>query len=109
RLPVSWLFLDALASNLDHGHMLNGFSHVMIYVHDLERAAKWYSSMLGFKPLYIAAPHYASLYHEGMKFRLDLHPGAKDSPDVGHGALVYFTSEKLDDAVAALRGKGVSV
>jgi len=54
--------------------MLTAFSHVMMYVNDLDRAAKWYQSVLGFRVKFLASPHYGSLMHDGMKFRLDLHP-----------------------------------
>jgi catechol 2,3-dioxygenase-like lactoylglutathione lyase family enzyme len=89
--------------------MLKGFSHVMLYVQDVDRAAKWYQQHLGFKPRQLYAPHYGILFHDGMKFRLDLHPAKPDSDNIGHGPLVYFTCDDLDATVAALRGAGVSV
>jgi len=38
--------------------MLTSFSHVMMYVNDVARAAKWYEDILGFKPVMVMAPHY---------------------------------------------------
>lgn len=84
------------------------FSHVMLYVKDMERAAKWYQDVLGFGVQYLAAPHYASLRHEAMKLRLDLHPDPQDA-NAGRGAMVYFSAPDLDAAVAFFREKGVTV
>jgi predicted enzyme related to lactoylglutathione lyase len=86
--------------------MLRSFSHVMLYVNDVARAAKWYEAHFDFKPFFVAAPNYASLHHEGMKFRLDLHPD-KTGGNVGHGATPYFTVGDLDGTIATLRTKGV--
>jgi catechol 2,3-dioxygenase-like lactoylglutathione lyase family enzyme len=88
--------------------MLSGFSHVMMYVNDVKRAADWYTSILGFKVKMLASPHYGILQHDGMKFRLDLHPARKPT-QVGGGPQVYFETDDIDADVAALRGKGVSV
>lgn len=84
------------------------FSHVMQYVHDMQRAAKWYQEVLGFEVKYIAVPHYATLWHESMKFRLDLHPTAAGQ-NVGGGSMIYFSAADLDAAVASLRQRGVTV
>src|SRR5690242_8113391 len=84
------------------------FSHVMVYVHDMERAARWYQDVLGFAVTYLAAPHYASLSHGSMKLRVDLHPDP-DGQNVGRGAMIYFTAPDLDAAVAQLRDRGVHV
>jgi predicted enzyme related to lactoylglutathione lyase len=89
--------------------MLKAFSHVMLYVHDVARAAKWYADNLGFKPRMVAAPHYAILQHDGMKFRLDLHPDKSTSHNVGNGAQTYFATDSIDADVQALRAKGVKV
>jgi predicted enzyme related to lactoylglutathione lyase len=84
------------------------FSHVMLYVNDMERAARWYRDSLGFAVRYLSAPHYASLWHESMKLRLDLHPDPSGG-NVSRGAMVYFTAADLDGAVAFLRSRGISV
>ena len=89
--------------------MLSAFSHVMLYVNDVDRAAKWYEKHLGFKPRQMYAPHYGILFHDGIKFRLDLHPANTDSGNIGHGPQVYFTCDDLDATVASLRSAGVSV
>ncbi len=88
--------------------MLTGFSHVMLYVKDLDRAAKFYTSNLGFKVKFLAPPHYGSLVHDAMKFRLDLHPASgKGTSVVGGSPLVYFTCDDIDRTIADLRGKGI--
>lgn len=87
--------------------MLAGFSHVMMYVNDMDRAVKWYTSNLGFTVVMQAGPHYGILKHDGMKFRLDLHPARKPT-QVGGGPQVYFVTDDIDAEVASLRAKGVS-
>ena len=90
--------------------MLTAFSHVMLYVNDVDRAAKWYVQTLGFKIRFVAAPHYGILFHDAMKFRLDLHPTrGETAANVGHGPQTFFVSDDLDAEVKSLRGKGVSV
>jgi predicted enzyme related to lactoylglutathione lyase len=88
--------------------MLTNFSHVMIHVNDMERAVKWYASVLGFVGKYVSAPHYASLWNESLKLRIDLHPDSQGE-NVGHGAMLYFAADDLDQAVAELRRRGVHV
>lgn len=89
--------------------MISALSHLMIYVHDVARAARWYGEHLGFEVRFLAGEHYGSLHHPGLKFRLDLHPCTDHPQDVGHGALVYFCATDLDATVAALRSRGVKV
>src|SRR2546423_9601026 len=89
--------------------MLTRFSHVMMYVYDLDRAVKWYTEILGFRIQFVAPKHYASLFHERMKCRLDLHPTSAGNPNVGHGPIAYFSTDDIDRDVAELRGKGVTV
>lgn len=54
----------------------------MLYVNDLGRAVAWYKDKLGFKENFVVPNAYASLRHEGMNFRLDLHPTEVSSKDV---------------------------
>jgi len=84
------------------------FSHVMLYVRDMDRAARWYQDALGFVVKYMAAPHYASLWNEAIKLRLDLHPDTTGG-NAGHGAMIYFAAVELDAALSALRARGVVV
>ena len=89
--------------------MLCGFSHVMLYVHDVQRAADWYAENLGFTPKFISGHHYGIMVHERMHLRLDLHPDRHGGHNVGHGAQVYFFVENLDEAMMKLRDKKVEV
>jgi predicted enzyme related to lactoylglutathione lyase len=84
------------------------FSHVLIYVKDMERAAKWYEDILGFNVQHLSAPNYATLYHGPMSLRLDLHPDPSGQ-NVGRGSMVYFASHDLDDAIEILRRQDVVV
>ena len=89
--------------------MLKKFSHPMLYVNDLGRAVEWYKQILGFQENFVAPNAYASLRHEKMNFRLDLHPTEADSKDVGYGAIQYFVPDNFDYAIETLKGKGVKV
>lgn len=84
------------------------FSHVMFYVKDMDRAVRWYQQSLGFDIKYLAPPHYASLWQETMKFRIDLHPDPQ-GVNVGQGPMTYFVTDDLDGAVTFLRSRGISV
>jgi predicted enzyme related to lactoylglutathione lyase len=88
--------------------MFTQFSHVMIYVNDVARAMGWYRDVLGFSVHFDVAPHYASLWHDELKFRLDLHPD-RTGQNVGRGAEIYFRTDNLADGLAALAAKGVKV
>lgn len=87
--------------------MFKKLSHPMMYVLDLDRAVKFYSEKLNFKVSFHHPNAYASLFHEGMNQRLDLHPTEANSKDVGFGPIIYFTSTDLDRDLAILRSSGV--
>lgn len=89
--------------------MFKRFSHTMLYVNDLSRAVAWYQETLGFLPNFVIPGAYASLRHDGMKMRLDLHPTEAKSKDVGFGAITYFAVDDIDSAIAALKDKGAKV
>ena len=88
--------------------MLTAFSHAMLYVHDVQRAAKWYADTLGFTVRALYGPHYGMLFHDQMNFELHLHPTRNgDATYISKGSVLYFTADDLDKTVADLRGKGV--
>jgi predicted enzyme related to lactoylglutathione lyase len=89
--------------------MFKKYSHPMLYVKDLSRAVEWYKSKLGFKENFVAPNAYASLRHDEMNFRLDLHPTEANSKDVGVGAINYFVPSDFDKAIEELKSKGVKV
>ncbi len=89
--------------------MFKKYSHPMLYVNDLIRAVEWYKNNLGFKENFVAPNAYASLRHEGMGFRLDLHPSEANSKDVGYGAIQYFLADDFDQTIETLKNKGVKV
>ncbi len=88
--------------------MVGGFSHVMVYVTDVERGARWYREMLGFEEVFVAPHAYASMMHEGMGLRLDLHHAQLGSPNVGHGAVVYFKVADVEGTIEELKRKGIA-
>jgi catechol 2,3-dioxygenase-like lactoylglutathione lyase family enzyme len=87
--------------------MLTGFSHVMMYVRDLDRAAAWYVEKLGFGVRFKVPQAYASLFHEGIQCRLDLHPTEGEGKDVGWGPIPNFAVDDLEGALAKLQAMGV--
>jgi catechol 2,3-dioxygenase-like lactoylglutathione lyase family enzyme len=80
--------------------MFTGFSHVMMWVNDFDRALKWYTTTLGCKVNFSAAPHYASLRLESAGVNLALHPTGAEGKDVGFGPMPYF---KVKDAAASIK------
>lgn len=89
--------------------MLERFSHVMLFVADLDRAVAWYGAKLGFTPNFVVPNAYASLRHDGMKLRLDLHPTETAGKDVGFGPMPYFAVKDIDAALKELSAKGVKI
>ena len=89
--------------------MFDRFSHPMMYVKDLDRAVKFYTETLGFTPNFVVPNAYASLRHEGMECRIDLHPAKADTRDVNFGPIPYFAAKDFDGAIASLKEKGVKV
>lgn len=86
--------------------MLDRFSHVMLYVHDLDRALKWYCDKLGFTERFVAPGAFASLWHERMDCRLDLHPTGGRA-EIEHGPMPYFATLDLDATIRELEEVGV--
>lgn len=87
--------------------MFKKLSHPMMYVTDLERAVKFYTEKLNFKVSFHHPEAFASLFHEGMKQRLDLHPTEANSKDVGYGPIIYFQTDNIERDLALLRSAGV--
>lgn len=87
--------------------MFERFSHVMLFAADLDRAVKWYGEKLGFVPNFVVPHAYASLRHEELGMRLDLHPTEETGADVGHGPMPYFTVKDIAATLALLQARGV--
>ncbi len=87
--------------------MFSGFSHVMMWVDDIERAHRWYIEKLGCVENFSAIPHYASLRQEQAGVRIDLHPTGAEGKDVGFGPMPYFEVTDLDAALKEFAAKGV--
>ena len=89
--------------------MLSKFSHLMLWVEDLDRAVNFWEQTFGFSRRFVAPGHYAVLHHQGMNFPLHLHPTSKGDPNVGHGPQTYFISDSLDEEVKRLRAAGIRI
>ena len=89
--------------------MFTGFSHVMMWTNDFDRALKWYTEVLGCNVLFSHAPHYASLRLESAGVNIALHPTEADGKDVGHGPMPYFKTDNIEETLKSLEAKGVKV
>jgi catechol 2,3-dioxygenase-like lactoylglutathione lyase family enzyme len=89
--------------------ILQKVSHTMFYVNDLNRAVAWYTEKLGCKVNFQSGSHYASLQMVELNYRIDLHPSEAGSKDVGFGPILYFASNKFDQAVEGLKSRGIKV
>lgn len=89
--------------------MFSGFSHVMLYVSDFDRALKWYTEKLGCKVNFSHAPHYASLRQEEAGLNIGLHPTESSSRDVGFGPIPYFKVKDIEATLRQLAALGVKV
>jgi catechol 2,3-dioxygenase-like lactoylglutathione lyase family enzyme len=85
------------------------FSHVLFFVRDMERAIGFYTGTLGFNIRYRGGDGFASLMHEGMGCRLDLHIDTGAEAAIGNGPLAYFLAKDFEAAVAKLKQAGVEV
>ncbi len=90
-------------------HGIKCFSHIMLYVADLERAVDWYCKTLGFTPNFVVPNIFASLRHDDWGCRVDLHPSEADGKDVGHGPIPYFLVDDIEATLASLKEAGVKV
>lgn len=89
--------------------MLSGFSHVMMFVNDFDRALRWYQGKLDCKVMFSHAPHYAALQQEQAGVRIDLHPSEAGGKDVGVGPMPYFKVENVDASLKALSARGIKI
>jgi catechol 2,3-dioxygenase-like lactoylglutathione lyase family enzyme len=78
-----------------------------IFVSDLDRSVRFYTETLGLGLGFRAGDHWASI-DAGDGLQLGLHPGASGAP--GSGITVgLVVTEPIDDVVATLRSRGVTV
>ncbi|MCB9933445.1 MAG: VOC family protein [Planctomycetes bacterium] len=89
--------------------MFTGFSHVMMWTKDIDRALKWYTEKLGCQVNFVHLPHYASLRLEQAGVRIDLHPSDAQGRDVGFGPMPYFQVKDVDEALKQLAARGIKV
>jgi predicted enzyme related to lactoylglutathione lyase len=89
--------------------MFSGFSHVMLYVADFDRALKWYTEKLGCKLNFSHAPYYASLRQEEAGLSIGLHPTEAAEKDVGFGPIPYFKVTDIEATLKELAAKGIKV
>lgn len=86
--------------------MLLGLDHVVLFVHDLERAKRFYRDTLGLR-LVVDLPDFAGVVAGGQM--IGLHPTETSGADVGRGPIPYFRVEDMTAALEQLRRCGVAV
>ena len=85
--------------------MITGLQTIVLYVTDVERAARFYRDQLGLEQVYA---NDGRLALECGPTRLFLHP--TEEPERGPWNVeLYFQVEDVDDVVSRLRAQGVGV
>jgi catechol 2,3-dioxygenase-like lactoylglutathione lyase family enzyme len=85
--------------------MITGLQTIVLYVSDVERAARFYRDQLGLEQVYESKGRLAL---QCGPTRLFLHP--TEDPERGPWNVeLYFQVEDVDDAVSSLRAQGVGV
>jgi catechol 2,3-dioxygenase-like lactoylglutathione lyase family enzyme len=85
--------------------MIRGLQTIVLFVSDVERAARFYRDQLGLEPLY---EREAVLALRCGPVRLLLHPTEETARGAWNVEL-YFQVDDVDEAVARLRALGVGV
>jgi lactoylglutathione lyase len=85
--------------------MITGLQTIVLYVSDVERAARFYRDQLGLDQVY---EHEGRLALRCGPTRLLLHP-TEDSERGPWNVELYFQVDDVDDTVSALRAQGVGV
>jgi catechol 2,3-dioxygenase-like lactoylglutathione lyase family enzyme len=86
--------------------MLRGVDHVYYWTADMDRAAAFYADVLGL-PL-VRRSGDAWVEFDGGPIRVALHGVHEGETVATGGATAVFEVDDLDEAVAALKGKGVA-
>ena len=86
--------------------MFNQADHVIYFVHDLERAKKFYTETLE-RPLIMDVPGFAGV--DLGNIWLGLHLTEAGGQDVGRGPILYFGVDDIEAALTTLRERGVEV
>lgn len=100
-LPVLTSTLFCQSSHPVARPRITGFSHVAIYVGDLERSAHFYSGVLGYPE---EAPH---VFRVNERQAIELEKGAKDATDrIAH---IAFATDSVEGMLGYLRAREVKV
>ena len=81
-------------------------NHVLVYVGDVSRSLEFYEGQLGFKPVEVGLPDYATVVDPVGEATICMHRGSYDRPTPG-GAWLYIELEDLDTACQELARRGV--
>jgi methylmalonyl-CoA/ethylmalonyl-CoA epimerase len=84
---------------------LKTLGQVHVSVSDIDRAVAFYRDTLGVPFLFQAGPHMAFFDLDGVRLYL----GVPEDEAYRSRGMLYFRVDDLDDAVDALRGRGVPI
>lgn len=82
-----------------------GLRTLIFFVEDLQKAAEWYTEVLGFEP-YFNTPYYVGFNVGG--YELGLHP-AKDNQQYGDSSSAYWGVENVQEVYESLLAAGCTV
>ncbi len=83
------------------------FSHITLYVHNLDRAAAWYQEKLGFEASSIIPGRIASLRHRELRVSFDLEQVPEGETLGKFGPVPYLDTPDLDQVIHVLERRGV--
>lgn len=82
--------------------------HLVVYVGDVSRSLEFYEGHLGFKPVEVGLPDYATVVDPGGETTICIHRGSSQRPTPGKdGAWLYIELEDLDAVCKELARRGV--
>jgi len=82
---------------------------ISIYAHDLEKAAEFYSSVLGLKVKH-KLPYIVVLDHEGVDLVLcQAEKTAQSSYPAGSGVVLGFPTRNLQESMKTLKARGIAL
>jgi predicted enzyme related to lactoylglutathione lyase len=86
--------------------MLKAVESVLLFVHDIESAARWYAALFGTEVEH-ENPSFAFIRAPGVI--IGFHPADAKCPGGVGGTTVYWQVDDLDEAIAFLLARGASL
>lgn len=88
--------------------LLIRMNHLLVYVSDVSRSLEFYEGQLGFKPVEVGLPDYATVVDSEGQTTICTHRGSSERRTAGKdGAWLYIGVEDLDTVCKELARRGV--